>query len=145
MQPLHDDIHDITLLRCRQLPSLGNAMPLHRTVAATASGGMLGNERWEDAMTHGRLPAVVGNKCGSKTLGYNLAGALSDFRPTLLSDIRLVLGVQIERTAELALGKPLKKGRKVGGSLFVNTFIVFWKQVQLLIHNHVIVLLTCHN
>lgn len=47
-------------------------------------------------------------------IGYNLAGALSDFRPTLLSDIRLVLGVQIERTAELALGKPLKKGRKVG-------------------------------
>ena len=115
MQPLHDDIHDITLLRCRQLPSLGNAMPLHRTVAATASGGMLGNERWEDAMTHGRLPAVVGNKCGSETLGYNLAGALSDFRPTLLSDIRLVLGVQIERTAELALGKPLKKGAKGRG------------------------------
>ena len=76
-------------------------MPFLQTAAATAAGGMLGNERRENAVAHRRLLAVVRDKCRSQSLGNRLPCALFYLFPTFRLDISLILGVQIERAAEL--------------------------------------------
>lgn len=76
-------------------------MPFLQTASATTADSMLGDERRENTVAHRRLLAVVGNKCRSQSLGNRLPYALFNLVPTLLLDIRLVLGVQIEKAAEL--------------------------------------------
>lgn len=101
MQPLHDDIHDIGLLVGCELATFGYAMPLLKTVAATAARGMLRDEWREDAMAHGRLAAVVGNISGSQPAGYDLGRISPQLGPAFLLDIATVLGVEIKTASEL--------------------------------------------
>lgn len=58
--PCHQDLHDISLFPCGQLPTGRDRMPLSQTTAAAAGCGMLSDEN--GVPPHGRLPAVVGNK-----------------------------------------------------------------------------------
>ena len=103
-------------------------MPFLQTSAATAAGGMLGDERRENTVAHRRLLAVVGDKCRSQSFGNRLPCALLNLVPTLLLDIRLILGVQIERAAELRLGQTVKERLEVN---LVNLLPLFTFRVVL--------------
>ena len=97
VQPFHDDVHDIALLRSCELSAFWYAVPFLKTVAATAAGGMLGYEWWKYAMSHRSLLPVVWDISRSKTLGNYLPCPLLYLRPSLLMDIFLVLLIEIER------------------------------------------------
>ena len=87
VQPLHDYVYYIALLRRCELPAFWYAVPFLKTVAATAAGGMLGNEWREYAMTHRSLLPVVGDVSRSKALGNYLPCPLLNLRPALFVDI----------------------------------------------------------
>ena len=97
VQPFHDDVHDIALLRRCELSAFWYAVPLLQAVAATAASGMLGNEWRKYAMTHRSLLPVVWDISRSKSLGYYLPCTLLNLRPSLFVDIFLVLLIKIER------------------------------------------------
>lgn len=112
-QPLHDDVREIDLLTHRQLTALGNAVPFLQASTTTAACGVLGDERWKDAMAHRCLLSVVGDEGRSQPPGYGLSRALLNLFPALVLDIGFVLGIEIKRTAKLTLSQSLKKRRKV--------------------------------
>ena len=103
-------------------------MPFFQTASATAAGGMLGDERRENAVAHRCLLAVVGDKCWSQPLGNRLPCALFNLFPTFRLDISLILGVQIERAAELRLGQTVKERLEVN---LVNLLPLFTFRVVL--------------
>ena len=142
-QPFHDNAREIDLLTLRQLTALGNAMPLLQTSTAAAASGVLGDERRKDAMAHGCLLAVDGDKGWSQPPGYGFSRALLYLFPALVLDIGFVLGIEIKRAAELTLGQSLKKRRKVNALhlfLYFLLFVVSGEEVELLIShfNHYI-------
>ena len=108
-QPFHNDAREIDLLTHRQRTTLGNTMPLLQASTTTASSGVLGDERWKDAMAHRCLPAVVSNEGRSQPPGYGLSRALLYLFPPFVLDIDLVLGSEIKRAAKLTLSQSLKK------------------------------------
>ena len=97
VQPLHDYVYYIALLRRCELPAFWYAVPFLKTVAATAAGGMLRYEWRKYAMPHRSLLTVVRNVCWSKALGYYFPCTLLYLRPSLFVDIFLVLLIEIER------------------------------------------------
>ena len=97
VQPFHDYVYYIALLRRCELSAFWYAVPLLQAVAATAASGMLGYERWKYAMTHRSLFPVVGNVSRGKPLGNYLPCTLLNLRPSLFVDIFFVLLIEIER------------------------------------------------
>ena len=97
VQPLHDYVYYIALLRRCELPAFWYAVPFLQAVAATAAGGMLRYERWKYAMTHRCLLPVVGDVSRSKALGNYLPCPLLNLRPALFVDIFFVFFIEIER------------------------------------------------
>ena len=97
VQPFHDYVYYIALLRRCELPAFWYVVPLLQTVAATAAGGMLGNKWRKYAMSHRCLLPVVGDISRSKPLGNYLPCTLLNLCPSLLVDIFFVLLIEIER------------------------------------------------
>ena len=93
-QPLHDDTREVNLLTQRQLTALGNAMPFLQAATTTAASGVLGDERRKDAMAHGCLLAIVGDKGWSQPPGYGFSRALLYLFPALVLDIALSLALR---------------------------------------------------
>lgn len=76
--PCHQDLHDISLFPCGQLPTGRDRMPLSQTTAAAAGCGMLSDEN--GVPPHGRLPAVVGNKRRREPPTHEIFGMTADDR-----------------------------------------------------------------
>lgn len=87
---------------------------------------MLGYEWWEDSMSHQSLLAVIGDVSRSKTFCDYFSCTLFYLLPSLIMDILLIFGIEIERASELALGKSFKEWIQVNfQTLFFWLFL--WK------------------
>ena len=82
--PCHQDLHDISLFPCGQLPTGRDRMPLSQTTAAAAGCGMLSDEN--GVPPHGRLPAVVDGVGRRETLQEKPHGVFAHYRETFSAD-----------------------------------------------------------
>lgn len=105
--PCHQDLHDISLFPCGQLPTGRDRMPLSQTTAAAAGCGMLSDEN--GVPPHGRLPAVVGNKRRREPPTHEIFGMTADDRHSPAFDTGDLFGPQTEPAAEIGLRQPREK------------------------------------
>lgn len=105
--PCHQDLHDISLFPCGQLPTGRDRMPLGQTTAAAAGCGMLSDEN--GVPPHGRLPAVVGNKRRREPPTHEIFGMTADDRHSPAFDTGDLFGPQTEPAAEIGLRQPREK------------------------------------
>lgn len=99
--PCHQDLHDISLFPCGQLPTGRDRMPLGQTTAAAAGCGMLSDEN--GVPPHRRLPAVVGNKRRREPPTHEIFGMTADDRHSPAFDTGYLFGPQTEPAAEIGL------------------------------------------
>ena len=120
--PCHQDLHDISLFPCGQLPTSRDRMPLSQTTAAAAGCGMLSDEN--GVPPHGRLPAVVGNKRRREPPTHEIFGMTADDRHSPAFDTGDLFGPQTEPAAEIGLRQPRESASN--GDACIRYSLRFW-------------------
>ena len=102
LNPCHQNRDGIALLGFREIPSGWYVVPFGEASAATAAGGVLGEEH--GMASHWSLLAVVRNNGWSQSFGDEVFCMSMDGGQTFLGDVLFVFLRQMESTAEVGLG-----------------------------------------
>lgn len=106
--PCQDQIQDKKLFFRVQLSPRCNAVPLKQTFSATARGSVLCDK--DRRAMHRRLPPIIGNGTGRKSVGNNATSLFPDHAVAFDLDVEPFLGIQMKAGSK---GRSPKTGQCV--------------------------------